>query len=73
MNKEQRVFWAAALQVLATGQFAYFGLAHLDKLVHLQGLPGSLVGVLLHGVLFMALMVAGHFVLKDAGSNPPRT
>ena len=66
MNKEQKVYWAAALQVLATGQFAYFGVNHLNMLVSLQGLPNSLVGVIIHGVLFVALLVLGHYILNKA-------
>ena len=65
MNKEQKIYWAAALQVLATGQFAFFGVPFLTKLLDLQGLPGSLVGVMLHGALFVVLLGFGHFVLNS--------
>lgn len=64
MNNEQKVFWAAALQVVATGQFAYFGVMHLDKLVKLQNLPDSLLGVLAHGLIFVAMLAFGHYILR---------
>lgn len=66
MNKEQKIYWAAALQLLATGEFAFFGVPYLEMLLKSQGLPDSLLGVAAHGVIFVVLLVLGNFVLSTA-------
>jgi len=65
LNRERAIYLAAVSQTLGAAQFGYFGGKSLELLLQSQGLPDSLLVVLVCSAVYVVFTLAGYFVLSE--------